>query len=210
MKEKFIHAKYAEKRFVHKGQDNQHILSLAQQLWESVHANDKKATYRLIVTYEADVNAIHGQLDSYNSSLNLSKAMQFQEQARSPDHYFDCLADHLDTSSSSFTSLRESKDQFVDEFLDGSSLLHVACQTADIGMVELLLQHGANINASDSKGQTPLHHCIFRGRIAIAKLLLSRGANPRALDREGKTPLQLVSETCDDIELLALLKNPNR
>ncbi|CAL5444356.1 unnamed protein product [Camellia sinensis] len=213
IKEKFINAKYAEKRFVHRGEDNQHLLSVAQQLWGSVHANDKKAAYRLIVTYEADVNAIHGQASS-GTSLNLSKAMQCQAHGESPDVYFDCLTDLTD-SSSSFSSVRESKDEFIaefldDEFLDGCSLLHLACQAADIGMVELLLQHGANVNASDSRGQTPLHHSIIRGRIAIAKLLLTRGADPHACDREGKTPLQLVTETCDDIEILALLKNPNR
>ncbi|CAL5361760.1 unnamed protein product [Camellia sinensis] len=213
IKEKFINAKYAEKRFVHRGEDNQHLLSVAQQLWGSVHANDKKAAYRLIVTYEADVNAIHGQASS-GTSLNLSKAMQCQAQGESPDVYFDCLTD-LTNSLSSFSSVRESEDEFIaefldDEFLDGCSLLHLACQAADIGMVELLLQHGANVNASDSRGQTPLHHSIIRGRIAIAKLLLTRGADPHACDREGKTPLQLVTETCDDIEILALLKNPNR
>ncbi|KAI7986200.1 ADP-ribosylation factor GTPase-activating protein AGD3 [Camellia lanceoleosa] len=213
IKEKFINAKYAEKRFVHRGEDNQHLLSVAQQLWGSVHANDKKAAYRLIVTYEADVNAIHGQASS-GTSLNLSKAMQCQAQGESPDVYFDCLTDLTD-SSSSFSSVRESEDEFIaefldDEFLDGCSLLHLACQAADIGMVELLLQHGANVNASDSRGQTPLHHSIIRGRIAIAKLLLTRGADPHACDSEGKTPLQLVTETCDDIEILALLKNPNR
>ncbi|PSR89416.1 ADP-ribosylation factor GTPase-activating protein [Actinidia chinensis var. chinensis] len=211
VKERFIQAKYAEKRFVHKGKDNQYLLSVAHHLWEGVRANDKKAAYRLIVSYEADVNAIHGKASYNNTSLNLSKATQFQEQAHSPDHFFDCLADYLDASSpSSFNSPSESEDQFIDESLDGCSLLHLACQTADNGMVELLLQHGAHMNASDSRGQTPLHHCIIRGRIAIAKLLLTRGADPKALDREGKTPLQLVSETSEDVELLALLKNPNR
>ncbi|KAH7864933.1 hypothetical protein Vadar_000126 [Vaccinium darrowii] len=208
-KEKFIHTKYAEKRFLHKGQDNHHLVSVAQQLWESVRANDKKAAYRLIVTYEADVNGIHGP-SSHHTSMILSKAMQFQEQEQSPDQFFDCLADYLDAASSSFSSPGEGEDQFMDEFLDGCSLLHLACQTADIGMVELLLQQGANVNASDSRGQTPLHHCIVRGRISTAKLLLTRGADPQALDNEGKTPLQLVSETSDDVELLALLKNRNR
>lgn len=169
----FLLLQYAEKRFLHKGQDNHHLLSVAQQLWESVRANDKKAAYRLIVTYEADVNGIHGP-SSHHTSMILSKAMQFQEQEQSPDQFFDCLADYLDAASSSFSSPGEGEDQFMDEFLDGCSLLHLACQTADIGMVELLLQQGANVNASDSRGQTPLHHCIVRGRISTAKLLLTR------------------------------------
>ncbi|KAK2974191.1 hypothetical protein RJ640_021482, partial [Escallonia rubra] len=169
VKEKFIHAKYAEKRFVHKVKNNQHPLPVAQQLWESVRINDKKAVYRLIVVCGANVNAVHGQA--------------------SPGDLFD------KASSSSLNSPRDNEHQLMDEFLDGCSLLHLACQTADIGMVELLLQHGADINASDSRGQTPLHQSIIRGRIATTKLLLTRGANPLAVDREGKTPLQLIAET---------------
>nr|GEW85840.1 ADP-ribosylation factor GTPase-activating protein AGD3-like [Tanacetum cinerariifolium] len=69
---------------------------------------------------------------------------------------------------------REIDDPLTNESLDGCSLLHVACQTADYSMVELLLQHGSNINASDLKGQTPLRYIIIRGRLAIAKLLLSK------------------------------------
>ncbi|GKD48364.1 ADP-ribosylation factor GTPase-activating protein AGD3-like protein, partial [Tanacetum coccineum] len=177
-KEKFIHAKYADRRFIQKVKDPRHLILLEQQLWENVRANDKKAVYLFIVICEVDVNAPH------------------------------------DNSSRSLTSLREIDDPLTNESLDGCSLLHVACQTADCSMVELLLQHGSNINASDSKGQTPLHHSIIRGRLAIAKLLLSRsnwGANPLATDAEGKTPCQLVSELrIDDIEILALLRAAKR
>ncbi|XP_075107555.1 ADP-ribosylation factor GTPase-activating protein AGD1 isoform X2 [Nicotiana tabacum] len=181
VKEKFIHAKYAEKRFIHKVRDTTHLLSVAEQLWEGVRANDKKAVYRLIVVYQADVNAVHGEA--------------------SPGS--DC--------SSSFNPQSENEEHCIDEFLDGCSLLHLACQTADISMVELLLQHGANINACDSRGQTPLHHSVMRGRTAIAKLLLARGANPHVADLEGKTPSHLVSELAiNDVEILAHLKVANR
>ena len=40
------------------------------------------------------------------------------------------------------------------EDLEGCSLLHLACETADIGMLKLLQQYGANVNASDSRDQT--------------------------------------------------------
>ncbi|XP_059285469.1 ADP-ribosylation factor GTPase-activating protein AGD3-like isoform X1 [Lycium ferocissimum] len=177
VKEKFIHAKYAEKSFVHKVADSRHLLSVAHQLWEGVRKNDKKTVYRLIVVYQADVNAGYGQ-----ASLGS-----------------DC--------SSSLNPQSGSEDRSSDEFLDGCSLLHLACQTADIGMVELLLQHGANINACDSRGQIPLHHSFLRGRTEIAKLLLSRGADPQAVDKEGKTPFHLVKESAlGDVEIIALLK----
>ncbi|PWA58597.1 arf GTPase activating protein [Artemisia annua] len=209
-KEKFIHAKYADRRFIQKVKDPHHLILLEQQLWENVRANDKKAVYLFIVICEADVNAPHGHA-SYSSSSSVASIMQFQDQSNL-DHEFDYLEDYsTDNSSRSLTSIREIDDPLTNESLDGCSLLHVACQTADCSMVELLLQHGSNINASDSKGQTPLHHSIIRGRLAITKLLLSRGANPLATDTEGKTPCQLVSELgIDDIEILALLRAAKR
>ncbi|KAI3785930.1 hypothetical protein L1987_45056 [Smallanthus sonchifolius] len=200
-KEKFIHAKYAERRFIQKVKDPGHLILLEQQLWENVRANDKKAVYILIIICEADVNAAHGHA-SYKSS-SVARIMHFEDQSNS-EHEFDYLKDYStdNSSRSSLTSIREVDDPLTNESLNGCSLLHLACQTADCAMVELLLQHGASINASDSNGQTPLHHSIIRGRLAIARLLLSRGADPLASDREGKTPRQLVTELgIDDIEI---------
>ncbi|KAI9176426.1 hypothetical protein LWI28_002597 [Acer negundo] len=194
VKELYIHAKYAEKICVHKTKDNQHLLSVAQEVWESVRGNDKKAVYRHIVCSEANVNAINGQA-SYNTALPLAKLMQLEEQ-ESHDRELNCFAgDSLDKPSSFSNSLDKREDELIEEFSDGCSLLHLACLTADIGMVELLLQYGGNINATDSLGRTPLHHCIMSGRSAIAKLLVARGADPQAVDSNGNTALELISRS---------------
>lgn len=164
----FFQLQYAEKRFVRKIKDSTHLFSVAEQLWESVGTNDMKAVYRLIVIFEADVNAIHGQVLP-NISLTI---IQHNEVVWTwnPDQNF-----YVDygTSRSSYPE-GENEDQIIHEGFDGCSLLHLACQTCDIGMVELLLQHGANVNACDLRNQTPLHHSIMRGRIGIAKFLLTR------------------------------------
>ncbi|KAH1053102.1 hypothetical protein GLYMA_08G257600v4 [Glycine max] len=184
VKEKFIHAKYAEKLFVRKPKDNQYCLLVAQQIWEAVHANDKKAVYRYIVNSDVDVNAVYEPTCS--SSLTLAKVMLLQEQT-SHDHGSTLAGNTLDWSST--------KEGQVMDNLEGCTLLHLACETADIGMVELLLQYGANVNASDSRGQTPLHRCILKGRSTFARLLLSRGADPRAVDEQGRTPIELAAES---------------
>ncbi|CAD6218586.1 unnamed protein product [Miscanthus lutarioriparius] len=98
----------------------------------------------------------------------------------------------------------------LDDYVEGLSLLHLACRAADLGMVELLLQYGANVNSADSRGRTPLHHSIMKGRHVYAKLLLSRGADSQAVDRDGRTALQYAidSGTIEDEEILVLLEDP--
>lgn len=88
---------------------------------------------------------------------------------------FHCFAgDSKKSSSSLLNSLYGNEDQLIEYNPKTCSLLHLACQTADLGMVELLLQYGANINVADSKGQTPLHYCVMGGNAAVAKMLLMR------------------------------------
>ncbi|XP_052308653.1 ADP-ribosylation factor GTPase-activating protein AGD3 isoform X2 [Populus trichocarpa] len=210
IKEKFIHAKYAEKAFVRKPRDHQNTRSVAQQIWEAVRANDKKAVYWLIVNHEADVSAVYEQA-SCSSSLTLAKTMLLQELAN-PD---DCCSSYstgnsVDRSSTISLNFPGTTEGQTLEDVDGCTLLHIACETADIGMLELLLQYGANINSTDSGGQTPLHRCILRGRAGLAKMLLTRGADPRAVNGKDKTPLELAVESkFDESEVLALLSDSN-
>ncbi|KAJ6713673.1 ADP-RIBOSYLATION FACTOR GTPASE-ACTIVATING PROTEIN AGD1 [Salix viminalis] len=151
IKEKFIHAKYAEKAFIRKPRDHQNTQSVAQQIWEAVRANDKKAVYRLIVNHEADVSAVYEQA-SCSSSLTLAKTMLLQELAN-PDHCSSySTGNSLDRSSTSSLNFPGTTEGQTLEDLDGRTLLHLACETADVGMLELLLQYGANINSTDSGG----------------------------------------------------------
>ena len=44
-------------------------------------------------------------------------------------------------------------------------------------LINILLDHGANIEARDNKGYTPLHYAASNGHQATVALLLERGAN---------------------------------
>ncbi|CAN6218318.1 unnamed protein product [Urochloa humidicola] len=214
VKEKFIHAKYAEKDFVRK--HNVDEIQLAQQMWDNVSSNNKKGVYSLIVGSIADVNFSYGHT-SFNSALTLGKALLLQEQPASPSNGSSRCFDRNplekdspgDSISPASTSARIDE---LDDYVEGLSLLHLACRVADLGMVELLLQYGANVNSTDSRGRTPLHHCIMKGRHVYAKLLLSRGADSQATDRDGRTALQYAidSGTIDDEEILVLLEDSSR
>jgi ankyrin repeat protein len=66
----------------------------------------------------------------------------------------------------------------------------VVSHRADVA--RLLLAHGADVNAIDRFGYTPLEYAatIDFGDSDTAKVLLSAGANPNIKDKTGKTPLE--------------------
>ena len=58
----------------------------------------------------------------------------------------------------------------------------------NIDVVKELLEKGADVNAKDKHGWTPLHAAATAGHTEIAKLLIDKGANVNATDDNGNTP----------------------
>ncbi|KAH0922800.1 hypothetical protein HID58_022818 [Brassica napus] len=212
VKELFIHAKYSERIFVRKETDSLHFPAVFQEIWENVRANDKKSVYKHIVCSQTDVNALRGQA-TYTVSLSLWKMMQLEAKEETLKAKIKRIEEEFQENPEGYSDSKlEGEESMVrEETSKDCSLLHLACLYADIGMVELLLQYGAKINATDSKGRTPLHHCIISRRYAIARLLLMRGGDPNAVDKESNTPVKYALETeVNDSELIALLTDSKR
>ena len=90
-------------------------------------------------------------------------------------------------------------------------LMDAAINTAAIyeenGVVNVLLQGGANANATDSKdgGKTPLHHAAETGNIELIQLLVKNGADiNRPALTGGLTPLMsaVTSNSIDSVRVL--------
>jgi truncated hemoglobin YjbI len=68
--------------------------------------------------------------------------------------------------------------------------LHMAARRGNVQVAESLLDCGANIEARDSHGDTPLRRAVNCGKTEVAALLISRGADVRSIGSKGLTPSQ--------------------
>jgi hypothetical protein len=75
-----------------------------------------------------------------------------------------------------------------------TSPLHVAVRRRYKEAIELLLNLGANVNITNSKGETPLHKSVWF--YDSVKMLLERGARVNARDNDGDSPLLVLMKVC--------------
>lgn len=78
-------------------------------------------------------------------------------------------------------------------------------------LVELLLDHGADVNAEANDGRTPLHEAVHNGRRSgVVELLIARGANVNAATDGGVTPLHHAADSGrNDAATLLLARGAN-
>jgi ankyrin repeat protein len=73
---------------------------------------------------------------------------------------------------------------------NGNGLLHFSVDHADTALTDVLLAAGADPDAANDKGSTPLTQAAYRGHVAMIERLLSEGASVDAeAYGDGGTPL---------------------
>ncbi|TAK58171.1 MAG: ankyrin repeat domain-containing protein, partial [Bacteroidetes bacterium] len=85
--------------------------------------------------------------------------------------------------------------------------LHFAASNGSPGVVQLLVERNAAIEAPSSMKSTPLHVALRANRDTIALYLLSRKANVNAQDDNKNTPLHIAARNQDILMIQALLEN---
>lgn len=85
----------------------------------------------------------------------------------------------------------------------GSTLLHAACFYADVELVKTLVGSGADVNAVDRDGVTPLMLSV--NHVDIVKLLLDAGADTSAVSKLNRTALEIAATYSGNLRVVRLL-----
>lgn len=85
-------------------------------------------------------------------------------------------------------------------------LLHTAAKKGNCEIVQMLLDHNANINERNSSGMTAMHLAIEYQQEDVIMILLGYGVDINAADNEGRTALSMaVNNSCESGVRLFLL-----
>ncbi|CAF4111618.1 unnamed protein product, partial [Rotaria sp. Silwood1] len=71
--------------------------------------------------------------------------------------------------------------------------LHNAASYGHYEVAELLIKHGAQVNACDLWQYTPIHEAASKSRIDVCTLLLSHSADPTLSNCHSKTALDIAA-----------------
>jgi ankyrin repeat protein len=75
-----------------------------------------------------------------------------------------------------------------------STAVHTAILFGKYDILKLLIENGADINAKDNQGNSPIHGAIENNEIHILRLLIEKGADINAKNNLGQSPLHLAVE----------------
>ena len=102
------------------------------------------------------------------------------------------------------------RPELVNRMSQKVSLLHVASFKGSMPMVKMLLENGADLEAGDMLGASPLHRAFANEHNDLGLFLLEKGAELEHADKSGVTPFMLAARSADLPTLKKLLAmNPD-
>lgn len=162
-------------------------------LHEAIRAKNLKAV-RFLLKNQADMmlRDFQGQ-----TARELAEGLGFQEIAHyllSMERESERLAEAVDRDDlvAASNSLQRGAPLGTRDNIRLDSLLHKAAQSNLTEMAALLIKHGANLEARNYLGETPLHSALLRGFRETTIALVKAGANVNALDERRFTAYDIV------------------
>ncbi|KAL3119289.1 hypothetical protein niasHT_000233 [Heterodera trifolii] len=118
---------------------------------------------------------------------------------------WDLVVNVLNSSSDGAEGTMDQLNRVVGP--DGLSPLMVAARHGHVGLVDLLINRGAQLDLSDSHGRTAAMHGIEAGHSSTVALLLERGSALFARDSHGNTMLHLLGRHPNKCLIYRLLED---
>eukprot|EP01122_Echinamoeba_exundans_P008718 TRINITY_DN2944_c0_g1_i1.p1 TRINITY_DN2944_c0_g1~~TRINITY_DN2944_c0_g1_i1.p1 ORF type:complete len:629 (-),score=55.75 TRINITY_DN2944_c0_g1_i1:119-2005(-) len=154
--------------------------SLRDSLRESIFHAVEEGQFDLFLRYVQEWQA-HG-LGKMADGRTPLHAAAFNGRLRFAKHLLDSRLCNIDAVFSSPE----------DEGTGNISALHLAAENAHLPLVKLLLDHGAHINLSMTRGQTPLICAAANNSLPVVQLLVERGADVNKCMVDGTHPLHVA------------------
>ncbi len=124
-----------------------------------------------------------------------------------PDDFDEPVQEFLEElmQTDDLTDLRKASTLLLQDEVDFSPELAEMGIEPDMGLITLLIATGADVNALNAYGQSPLHLAAQYGYVAIVDTLLAAGAKVTVRNHAGK----FAADMTDDVELKARLAPPS-
>ena len=78
--------------------------------------------------------------------------------------------------------------------------LHLAAERNEADAIQLLAEHGADLDVQDTEGRTPQHRATYED-LQAAEALIELGADTEIEMKSGKKPLEIARKDCKHLKL---------
>ena len=134
------------------------------------------------------LDGLKGDLHSAAISGNIKKVKKFIAEGANVNDTDknDRTPLHMAASSINLVERPLNEDQVLDSIFKQQIKLSEE-------IVQILIKAGADVNATDKNGQTPLKIAARYGNVAMANILIKADANVNAADKNGRTPIRMAA-----------------
>ncbi|KAM5342659.1 hypothetical protein ACJ41O_013625 [Fusarium nematophilum] len=169
-------------------QDEAHLVHYAAQYWPEHYRNGRMnpqiedQAFKLFASTD-------GAFKNWFHSLNAATGQPLWANASVPSPLYHASSLGLNVVIPKLLEEQDVVDCIDEEGGRHGAALHIAAFQGHEKTAQLLLGHGADVDAKERYGKTALHMASSEGHLKIAQILLDGGAYVNAKDKKGATAL---------------------